>query len=174
MNRKIDLDGMIKDYKESTLDEVFVEEVLDDLNDLKKFYKPLVPQFVAEWYEKNKDNFDYNLWNYVSEWEDLEECEFKNWFNNSNKAFQTLVNMHQFGYEVKKEKKYRVKVKGLETNSSFLNFNKVHNDWIFSSIVQSDIYQVYHTRKELEEAGFGLVFDNPMFEVKEVECGGNT
>ena len=170
----MDLDKMIKDYKECTLDEVFVEEVLDDLNDLKKFYKPVVPQFVADWYERIKSNFDFNIWNYVFEWENQEESELKNWFNNSNKAFQTLVNMHQFGYEVKKEKKYLVKVKGLETNLSFLSFNKVRNRWMFSSRSKSDIYQVYHTRKELEEAGFGEVFDNPMFEVKEVECGRNT
>lgn len=51
MNRKTDLDSIIKDYKECTLDEVFVEHVLDDLNDLKNFYKPVVPQFVADWYE---------------------------------------------------------------------------------------------------------------------------
>ena len=169
MNNKNNLDKLIKEYNESTVDEIFVKKVLDDLNDLKKFYKPVVPQFVADWYERIKSNFDFNIWNYVFEWEDLEESELKNWFNNSNKAFQTLVNMHQFGYEVKKEKKYLVKVKGLETNLSFLSFNKVRNRWMFSSRSKSDICQVYHTRKELEEAGFGEVFDNPMFEVKEVE-----
>lgn len=29
--------------------------------------------------------------------------------------------------------------------------------------------RLYHTRKELEEAGFGEVFDSQLFEVEEVE-----
>lgn len=45
---------------------------------------PEVPKYVADWYESNKKNLDYNLWNYVYDWEDQEDDEFKNWFNNSN------------------------------------------------------------------------------------------
>lgn len=65
--------------------------------------KPVVPQFVADWYEKNKNNLDYNIWNYVYEWENQEEDEFRNWFNHSSEAFQTLINMHQFGYEIEEK-----------------------------------------------------------------------
>ena len=65
--------------------------------------KVTVPQFVADWYEKNKNNLDYNIWNYVYEWENQEEDEFRNWFNHSSEAFQTLINMHQFGYEIEKK-----------------------------------------------------------------------
>lgn len=78
--------------------------VLRDLKQLDEPQKPVVEQFVADWYEEKKNNLDYNIWNYVYEWENQEEDEFRNWFNHSNKAFQTLVNMHQFGYEVEKEK----------------------------------------------------------------------
>ena len=75
---------------------------------------PEVPQYVADWYESNKKNLDYNLWNYAYDWEDQEDDEFKNWFNNSKEAFQTIINMHQFGYKIKnkEEKKYLVKIKG--------------------------------------------------------------
>lgn len=65
---------------------------------------PEVPQYIADWYESNKENLDYNLWNYAYDWEDQEDDEFKNWFNNSKEAFQTIINMHQFGYNIKKEK----------------------------------------------------------------------
>lgn len=71
---------------------------------------PEVPQYVADWYEENKGNLDYNLWNYIMDWEDAEEDEFKRWVNNSKDAFQTIINMHQFGYNVEKVDLYRVKL----------------------------------------------------------------
>lgn len=73
---------------------------------------PEVPQYVADWYEENKKNLDYNIWNYIMDWEDTEEDSFKRWVNNSKDAFQTIINMHQFGYKIEKEKKYLVKIKG--------------------------------------------------------------
>ena len=73
--------------------------------------KVKVPQFVADWYERNENDLDYKIWDYIYNWEDQEESEFKNWFNCSKKAFQTLVNMHQFGYKVEEEKRYLVKIK---------------------------------------------------------------
>lgn len=78
--------------------------------------KVTVPQFVADWYEENKDSFDYNLWEYLVDWEEQEPSDFKNWINNRNNAFQILVNMHQFGYTVEKEKRYTVKDEKLESS----------------------------------------------------------
>lgn len=43
-----------------------------------KELEPEVPQYVADWYESNKKNLDYNLWNYAYDWEDQEDDEFKN------------------------------------------------------------------------------------------------
>jgi hypothetical protein len=34
-------------------------------------------------------------------------------------------------------------------------------------------YIIKFTRKELEKAGFGEVFDNPMFEIEEVDDGND-
>lgn len=147
---------------------VTTSKILEDLKQLDEPQKVTVPQFVADWYERNKDNFDYNIWNYVFEWENLEESEFKNWFNNSNKAFQTLVNMHQFGYTVAKDKRYLVKVKGVYFNSALI-FDKINKVWFFSSIYEIDHQIGHHTRKQLEDAGFGWVFDCPGVEVEEVE-----
>ncbi len=84
---------------------------LEDLKQLDEPRKVKVKQFVADWYERNENDLDYNIWDYIYNWEDQEESEFKNWFNCSKKAFQTLVNMHQFGYEVDEEKRYLVKIK---------------------------------------------------------------
>lgn len=37
---------------------------------------PEVPQYIADWYESNKENLDYNLWNYIMDWEDEEYIKF--------------------------------------------------------------------------------------------------
>lgn len=72
------------------------------------------------------------------------------------------------GYEVEKEKRYRVKAKGVCFNSCLI-FEKINKTWIFSSIYETDHQRGNHTRKELEEAGLGWVFDCPGIEIEEVE-----
>ena len=72
------------------------------------------------------------------------------------------------GYKVEKEPKYQVSMKGIDTNFNFLNRHRNENYWIFSSKDKNTLYQTHHTRKELEEAGFGEVFNSPLFEVEEV------
>ena len=136
---------------------------------LKKFEKVTIPQFVADWYEDHKDSFDYNLWEYLTDWEEQEPSEFKEWFNKSNKAFQTLVNMHQFGYEVEKEKRYLVKLKGINSESEYLYYGNGSCTWRFREKNESGYFRKNHTRKELKDAGFGEVFNSQLFEVKEVE-----
>lgn len=142
---------------------VDTSEVLKDLKQLDKSQKPVVKQFVADWYERKKGNLDYNIWNYVYEWEHQEEDEFRNWFNHSNKAFQTLVNMHQFGYTVEKEKRYEVKLKN--TDDYLVKTN--NDDYRFYNNIYTNRRK--HTRKEIEKAKFGWVFDCPGIEVKEVK-----
>lgn len=50
---------------------------IDLIEQLNEPQKPVVPQFVADWYEKNKDSFDYNLWEYLTEWERQEPMRMK-------------------------------------------------------------------------------------------------
>ena len=147
---------------------VDTSEVLKDLKQLDNSQKPVVKQFVADWYEGKKGNLDYNIRNYVYEWEHQEEDEFRNWFNHSNKAFQTLVNMHQFGYTVEKEKQYTVKMKNLRALFCYLAYIPDEGYWTLMASGGESIV-IKHTRKELEEAGFGEVFNSPLFEVEEVE-----
>lgn len=76
--------------------------------------KPVVPQFVADWYEEHKDNFEIYLSefcrNFTFNRERLND-KLANWYEQlENKPIQTLVNMHQFGYEIEKEKLYTVEM----------------------------------------------------------------
>lgn len=135
---------------------------LEDLKQLDEPRKVKVKQFVADWYERNKNDLDYKIWDYIYNWEDQEESEFKNWFNCSKEAFQTLVNMHQFGYEVEEEKRYLVKIKA--SGQYIMNNPDENAVFFYSSRAYSKL-----TRKELEEAGFGWVFDCEGIEIEEVE-----
>lgn len=79
------------------------------------FPKPVVPQCVADWYEEIKDSFGYNLTEAINSIPvpiDGEELsDFEKWLLDDEQALTTLVNMHQFGYEVEKEARYTVKIK---------------------------------------------------------------
>lgn len=146
---------------------------LEQLNEIDT-KKVTVPQYVADWYEENKDDFEGSLFRCVYELfkkrNDNEPTKFEEWIiDGEAEPFLTLVNMHQFGYEVEQEKRYLVKMKDLESGFNFLNRHKRENYWVFSSNDESITYQVYHTRKELEDAGFGEVFNSSLFEVEEVE-----
>nr|DAY35823.1 MAG TPA: Protein of unknown function (DUF1642) [Bacteriophage sp.] len=140
-------------------------EILNLVKQLDEPQPVKVPPFVAVWYEENKDDFEtslfqciYDIYKYSK---DEELNEFENWIIDENtKPFQTLVNMHQFGYEVEEEKRYFVKVKATKHYISKDGIGK-----IFFSLA----YKESFTKKELEDAGFGWVFDCPGIEIEEVE-----
>lgn len=110
-----DIENAIPDFifndfqrgKESGLS--YALELVEELDEPEKV---VVPQFVAEWYEANKDGFEYNLYSLCIDFherklhEDLHE-----WFtNNKNKPIEVLVLMNKYGYEVEKEKLYTVEI----------------------------------------------------------------
>ena len=135
--------------------------------------KPVVPQFVADWYEENKDDFETNLFccvHKILRKRNNDLSEFEDWVIDENtEPFKTLVNMHQFDYEVEKEKRYVIKFKNIQEHHSFLNFSAKTEKWLFSIPEGDTLYRTHHTRKELEDAGFGWVFDCPGIEIEEVE-----
>lgn len=135
------------------------------------FPKPVVPQYVADWYEEHKDNLNESIWEYLVNWDDGNWNDFKRWLfkSSDNKAIATLVNMHQFGYEVREEPRYTVRIKGIDGYSKYLNRDTKTQRWLFASETELERFRAHHTRKELEEADFGWVFDCPGVEVKEVE-----
>ena len=125
--------------------------------------KPVVPQFVADWYEEHKENFEYGV-----------QClcvqgrkparQIDIWFDNDdNKPIETLVKMKLFGYEVEKEKLYLASFR--DTNQ-YLGWNERLGEWFMScSPFTSGVEQ---TQKMWEGVG---IWNNPAFEIKEVkEC----
>lgn len=89
------------------------KEILDDLEQLDEPQKPVVPQFVADWFEENKEVLDLAIFMAIRELDDeewLHKTDFENWLDVvENKPIETLIRMKD-GYEVEKEPLYRVKL----------------------------------------------------------------
>ena len=150
----------IKKISDDLLEVKFVslESVIDIVSQIHEPQKPVVPKYVAEWYDyAKKQNFSLRL--AMENWLMSEKLE---------KWLQCTYNQETFalawldGYEVEKEPKYRVRMKNTH-NYLF----KSHDEWYMLRYVFSE--PGTYTKSELKEAGFGGVFDNPMFETEEVE-----
>ena len=130
-------------------------------NFLDESEKPVVPQYVADWYEEHKDNFEYSVQCLcVQGCKPVRQIDI--WFDNDdNKPIVTLVKMKLFGYEVEKEKLYLASFK--DTNQ-YLGWNEELGEWFMScSPFTSGVEQTQETWE-----GVGI-WNNPAFEIKEVE-----
>lgn len=143
---------------------VEIDTVIELISELDEPEKVEVPPVVSVWYQINKDNLYKNIAYLCANWvKSTTDDTLFNWMSNTDNFIQILVNMHQFGYEVEKEKRYVVTLK----NGQPLVKSQSGSALYFSQDITAGNYKV--TRKELEEAGFGEVFNSPVFEVVEVE-----
>ena len=142
---------------------VDTSEVLRDLKQLDEPEIVKVPQFVADWIEecnaKRKSLLGALL--YTPE-------GVNSWVGNSDNQ-ETFALAWLFGYEVEKEKRYLVKMKKINGYGRYLNKELSSEEYFFASNNEIISYRTKFTRKELEEAGFGWVFDCPGIEIEEVE-----
>lgn len=158
------------DFKRNHIYQTFLRE----LRELDEPQKVQVPQFVADWIKYCKNTGvtlvrallveEIDLYNYANQKDSKKLKEFLKVKDNQEAFASAWLD----GYEIEKEKRYRVEVKGVYFNSCLI-FEKKNKKWFFSSIYETDHQRGNHTRKELEEAGFGEVFNSPLFEVEEVE-----
>lgn len=172
MNKQelIDYCNVLKENKNRFINCIDIDRIIKRIEQLDEPEKVKVPPFVSVWYMINKDNLYKNIAYLCANWEkSTNDDTLFNWMSNTDNFVQILVNMHQFGYEVEKEKRYLVKVKGMNEECEYLVFGELSNTWKFRGLNEFGELKKYHTRKELEEAGFGWVFDCPGVEVEEVE-----
>jgi hypothetical protein len=157
-------------YEQGKFEGEWVGNQLKDADKIRQeLNKLVIPQFVADWYEDVADEFYIVLERLVLNYRNNTNMPICKWFLETEDALKILINMHQFGYTIKKEKRYLVKVKGVCGNHETLNCEKHSKKWLFSDWEENSLYKTKHTRKELEEAGFSEVFNSPLFEVEEVE-----
>lgn len=125
--------------------------------------KPVIPYYIADYLEKVKREGDYTVVGAVNE---APEGRIGDWLilEKVNIFAKAWVN----GYKVEGEPRYTVRIKGIDGYSKYLNRDTKTQKWLFASKTELERFRAHHTRKELEEANFGWVFDCPGVEVKEV------
>ena len=137
---------------------------LEDLKQLDEPRKVKVKQFVAEIIEYYKKQ---NATLYDALREKNFNKQYNEWLMNEQDAYNKVARAWLDGYEVEEEKRYRVKIKG-EIKENLLVYGLGIERYFFARTYDSS-KQGEHTRKELEEADFGWVFDCPGIEIEEVE-----
>ena len=142
------------------------KNLIREYEKLNKPEKVKVPQFVADYIEESR----LKGWDLLASMCFVVSAKNKKttkWFYlGENKNIFALAWI--FGYDVEEEKRYVVKVKG-NIKENMLVYGESVERYFFTK--SSSLYNVIysHTRKELEEAGFGWVFDCPGIEIEEVE-----
>lgn len=132
--------------------------------------KVKVPQFVAE-YIKYARSHDWDLQdamdsNFIASEED---GNFSDWFYTDDNM-ELFAQAWLDGYEeVEEEKRYYIRLKIDDENYNYLNYIKHLSAWCLAGIKKDKKFRTEHTRKQLEDAGFGEVFNSTLFEVEEVE-----
>ena len=171
-------------YEQGKFEGAWVGEQLKDADKIRReLNRPVVPQFVADWINnvkrnglKHKNTFGfyeeitpddnvYRVMYYILK-EGIAKENVRKWVGDNPDIF---ARAWLDGYKIEKEKRYLVKMKNIQKSYNYLNYSKDKKMWVFSTKENLDFSKSYHTRKELEEAGFGEVFNNPLFEVEEVE-----
>lgn len=143
---------------------------IEIINQIDEPEKPVVPQAVADWIEVCKEHLTTSLYTAMN----------PNFMKENSQSFDLILwikktsNQDLFarawldGYEVEEEKLYTARLKVVTIKAAgYLNrHNKNGSITIDTSYTAGGQYQVYFTRSELEELN---VWDNPAFEIEEVE-----
>lgn len=112
-----------------------------------------------------ENDWDFlDLFKYI---EDEEDEKLLRWFYHERNQ-ETLATAWINGYEIEKEKRYYVRLKGVDENYNYLNYIKHLNAWCLTEIKKDKKFRMTHTRKQLEDADFGWVFDCSGIEIEEV------
>lgn len=137
-----------------------IDAAIELASELDEPQKVTVPQFVADYIDFKK-TYDFHIYGAMREIEDHYDKRVPEWFYENN--IETFVRAWLDGYEIEKEKRYEVI---LCNGQSLKTVYRQGEDRLDFEKVYGDIERF--TRKQLEEAGFGWVFDCEGMEVKEV------
>ena len=181
------IEELIGDYERVSnfCEKVSVDKLIQKLKQLDEPEKVKVPQFVANWianvkrngfkfrnssrfYEEIVSSDDvYRVMYYILK-ESIAGEAIRIWVNANRDAF---ARAWLDGYEVEKKKIYTVKVKailGQYLGRYYLNNEELTPQFTRTQLTGKEKLPTF-THKELEEAGFGWVFDCEGIEIEEVE-----
>ena len=146
-------------YEQGKFEGEWVGQQLKDADKIRReLNRPVVPQIVADYIKYTKEA-DWDLQEAMDNVAYEDNNDLRKWFNNNIELFaRAWID----GYTVEKEPKYTVKIKAV---NQYLLRNTDEN---FLGFVQSRLKSKF-TRKELEDADFGWVFDCEGIELEEVQ-----
>ena len=137
--------------------------------------KVTIPQFVADWIKYCKNTGvtlvrallveEIDLYNYANQKDYKKLKEFLKVKENQEIFARAWLD----GYEIEKEKRYLVKMKGVNDYGCYLNKDLLSKKYFLESKAEICGCRTKHTRKQLEDDDFGWVFDCPGIEIEEVE-----
>ena len=163
-------------YEQGKFEGTWVGEQLKDADKIRReLNRPVVPQYIAEWIEYCKKCSatlhgsinPYSCYGHaMTNGFEGDVIEVLKWIRDNSEIY---ARAWLDGYEVEKEKRYLVKMKGMQKDCVALKKNKDGGYWYLSDTYPYGSTINIHTRKELEDAGFGWVFDCEGMEVEEVE-----
>lgn len=140
-----------------------VKEIFEQLDEPQPIK---IPQFVADVIEgareqspELEDALHYTWGNGTK--------EFTEWYNKKSNR-DLFARAWLDGYDVEEDKRYLVKFKGFNSSYIILKHRHYGNTWFLGGEQEYEFYRLHHTRKQLEEAGFGWVFSCEGIEIEEV------
>ena len=165
--------NVLKENKSRFINCIDVDRIIDAIKQLDEPEKVKVPQFVADWIEYFKkysgslygSTAPYSYYGHaITDYFVGDVKKTLGWIRNNS---ETYARAWLDGYDVEEEKRYRVKIKG-EIEENLLVYGFGIKRYFFARTYDSS-KRGGHTRKELEEANFGWIFDCEGVEVKELE-----
>ena len=142
------------------------EVVLDMIKQLDEPEKVKIPQFVVEYIEQKKDD-DYHLLGAMIEIRSHKNKEIDEWFEEDDNM-EIFARAWLDGYEVKEENWYRISMPKARNHKNHAQILCEKDGSIFWC-GEWYPFRTKFTRKQLEEANFGWVFDCEGIEIEEVE-----
>ena len=112
---------------------IYDGNIWDALEKMKDWQPPkplvVVPQFVADWFEKNEDDLSFKIWGYLINWKlQDKKSDFFKWMKKESECIEILIRM-QDGYTVKKEKLfYQKHIDFCKTEKHYDWFTIKHSD----------------------------------------------
>ena len=172
MNKQelVDYCNALKESKGRFINCIDVDRIIDTIKQLDEPQPVKVKQFVADWIEVCKEHLTTSLYTAMNPdfmKENNQSFDFILWIKKTSNQ-ETFARAWLDGYEVEKEKRYRIsmpKARNYMNHAQFLCEKDGKIFWCGEWYP----FRTKFTRKELEEAGFGWVFDCPGIEIEEAE-----
>ena len=143
--------------------DIGLQQALDLIDQLEEPELPVVQQFVADWFEENKENVEEAIFSLNIDCYKGKRNEITDWANFiPSKAIETLIKMKD-GYKIEGEKRYRLccYLPQASEEKFYLTYATSQEEWYIDDYVPTNVLRkTIFTETELlkiDETGFERV-----------------